>query len=130
MEVGACKKIIFFTSLLMLIISGYKVSIPIRHDSSKKFIAHGYEEKVINVNGFTYVLVKKKEQAITNEILSIISLASPGSTVFIRHENGIYNISTSIRNNTHSFSFQENSVEKAKCKIKSVLSKGHLVCEQ
>ncbi|MBS4686811.1 winged helix-turn-helix domain-containing protein [Aeromonas sobria] len=120
---------LIFTSLCMLVMSGYNLLWHIDHDLSKKYIAHGYEEKKININGSNYTIVKKKEQVITDDISSIISLASSNSIIFIQNDNGVYNISVSIRNHTSSFSFKETNIERAKCQIKSILSKESLVCE-
>ncbi|MBL0667040.1 winged helix-turn-helix domain-containing protein [Aeromonas jandaei] len=125
----ARNKILTFASLGLLIMSGYNICLYVDHDLSKKHIAHGYEEKNLIINGSRYTIVKKKGQEITDEISSIISMASPNSTIFFQNQNGVYNISISIKNHTSSFSFKDANIERAKCQIKGVISKESFVCE-
>ncbi|MFM5622441.1 transcriptional regulator [Aeromonas veronii] len=123
------KKLINFVSICMLIISGYNLLWKVDNDLRKKHVANNYEEKVINVNGSNYTVIKEKELTITNEISSIISFASPGSVVFIKFENDIYNVSVSNKNKTSSFSFKTKNIQRAKCQIKGILTRDNKVCE-
>lgn len=122
------KTIIILTSICMLAYAGYNVSWRIDQDLNKTFIAKGYEFNTHTIQNRTYQVIKPELLKLTSNLESLISLAPDSSLVFIQKRADVYNISYQVNEKGLSFTFKEENINIATCKIIAALYEGERKC--
>ncbi|ATL91565.1 hypothetical protein CK911_01200 [Aeromonas sp. CU5] len=125
------KSMQIFSSLItsiMLLLSGYNLLFRIDQDLSQSFISPGYEKIGVKILGKTYEVIKPSSMTVDEDTKSIIKLGATSTITFIQRSHGIYNVSYLLNKNSMSFTFKEQDIERAKCKIKDILSEGERIC--
>lgn len=122
------KTLMVLTSIGMLVYAGYNVSWRVDQDLNKKFIAKGYELNTHTIQNRSYQVIKPELLKLTSGLESLISLAPDGSLVFIQKRADVYNISYQVNEKGFSFTFKDENISIATCKIIEALYEGERKC--